>query len=77
MARAPQIPPTEALLDEHAAAEMLAVSPRTMQDWRWRGGGPEYVRLGRAIRYAPAALRAYVAAHTRRSTSDAGARESA
>ena len=65
-------PHLEALLDEHAAAELLGCSPRTLQDWRWRGEGPEFVRLGRAVRYAPSALRDFITSRTRRSTSDPG-----
>jgi excisionase family DNA binding protein len=35
-----------ALSTQHAA-EYLGVSPRTLEDWRVRGGGPRYARLGR------------------------------
>ena len=47
----------EALLTTVQAAEHLGLSPRTLEDWRVRGGGPPYRKLGRkAVRYAPADL---------------------
>lgn len=60
-------------MNEVAAAEFLGVSRRTMQGWRWRGGGPPFVRVGsRAVRYDPAQVRDWVDAQRRRSTSDSG-----
>lgn len=41
----------EALLDEHQAASLMALSVRTLQAWRTRGEGPQFIRLGRAVRY--------------------------
>jgi type IV secretory pathway VirB10-like protein len=34
------------------AAEMLAVSMKTLEAWRRLGKGPRFVKLGRAVRYA-------------------------
>jgi predicted DNA-binding transcriptional regulator AlpA len=63
----------ERLVDEVVAAQLLGVSRRTLQGWRWRGGGPRFVRIGiRAVRYEPAELRAWVDAQRRTSTSDRG-----
>ncbi|WP_425408222.1 helix-turn-helix transcriptional regulator [Hyphococcus sp.] len=40
------------LLTESEAADVLGVSPRTLSNWRCRGGGPDYVKMGsKAIRY--------------------------
>ncbi|WP_246692431.1 hypothetical protein [Methylobacterium sp. WL1] len=36
------------------------------------GGGPEFVKLGRSVRYQPVALAAWVESSRRRSTSDRG-----
>ena len=41
----------DTLLTEHQTTRMLNVSSRTLQNWRLRGGGPLYVKCGRAIRY--------------------------
>ena len=58
----------DALLTETQAAEFLQVSPRTLQAWRVRGGGPRYQKLGRAVRYQRRALVEWLEARTRRST---------
>lgn len=34
------------IVNEAAAAEFLGVSPRTLQNWRLRGGGPVFAKLG-------------------------------
>ena len=62
------------LLNEKQAAAWLNVSVKTLQGWRYRGGGPKYVKLGRSVRYAMADLEAFVVASKRTSTSDTGRR---
>lgn len=39
------------LLDEHAVAELICHSVRTIQKWRVTGQGPEFFKLGRSVRY--------------------------
>jgi hypothetical protein len=64
--RAPAVPIDpreypERLLPENEAAEILGVVPGTLANWRTRGIGPEYVRLGtRTIRYPREKLEAFV-----------------
>ena len=53
------------LLDEAQAARILRVSRRTLQNWRQRGGGPPYVKLGTVVRYRLADLRAHIVASIR------------
>jgi len=65
-------PPLPHLLREAEAARRLGTSVRTLQKWRWNGRGPRFIRLSRAVRYAPADLEAFVAAGRRTSTSDPG-----
>jgi predicted site-specific integrase-resolvase len=50
------------LMRENEAAARLAVAPRTLQAWRCRGGGPAFVRIAGAIRYAEDDLEAFVRA---------------
>lgn len=50
----------EPLLPEEDAARELKVKPATMSAWRYRGIGPEYVRVGKLIFYTPSQLRRYV-----------------
>jgi len=40
------------LLTEKEAAALICYTPRALQNWRVRGGGPKYVRVSaRSIRY--------------------------
>lgn len=54
----------ETLLNEVQAARVLNVSVRTLQAWRLRGGGPRYVKCGRAVRYRRGDLGAWIEANT-------------
>ena len=72
-------PPTSAsstvaphlLLNEVRAAEFLSVNPRTLQQWRLRGGGPQFVKIStRCVRYRYADLIGWMEARLRSSTSE-------
>jgi hypothetical protein len=65
----------EAGCTEMQAALFLGVSVRTLQAWRVRGGGPPYVKCGRAVRYQRRSLIEYQRAHTVANTTEADARE--
>lgn len=41
----------DVLLTEQQTAILLGVSVRGLQGWRLRGGGPQYVKCGRLVRY--------------------------
>ena len=59
------------LLKQSEVAEVLGVSPRSVEGWRLSGRGPRFVRLSsRAIRYRPEDVDAWIAERVRRSTSD-------
>ena len=60
------------LLDEKKTAQMLGLSPRTLQMWRLKGEGPPFVRLGAAIRYDLEEVNRWLDDQTRKSTSDPG-----
>lgn len=60
-------PPRESdpadLLDENEAATTLSVAVQTLRNWRWKGEGPRYVKLGkRTVRYRRGDLDAFVEA---------------
>lgn len=61
---------TEALLRTEEAAAVLGFSPRALEAWRCRGGGPRYLRVGRSIRYRPSDLDAWASARVFTSTSE-------
>jgi predicted DNA-binding transcriptional regulator AlpA len=51
------------LLHETQAAKLLGLSPAWLQRKRWEGGGPVYVKHGRAVRYEHAAIEEWIASH--------------
>ena len=50
------------LLTETEAAASLRVAVQTLRNWRWRGTGPRYRKIGqRLVRYARSDLQAFIA----------------
>ncbi len=61
------------LLKEEDAADFLGVSVRTLQGWRFKGGGPKFIKIShRAIRYRRKDLIEWIDGKVRISTSDFG-----
>ena len=60
------------LLTQVEAARLLRLSERTLERLRLTGGGPLYVKAGRAVRYREADLEAWIAARVVSSTSAIG-----
>ncbi|PHS21046.1 MAG: hypothetical protein COA85_13450 [Robiginitomaculum sp.] len=61
------------LVTEKQAGKLLSVSPRTLRNWRTRGGGPCFVKIsGRCIRYRVADINEWTKKRIKRSTSDLG-----
>jgi predicted DNA-binding transcriptional regulator AlpA len=50
----------EELLADPEAAAVIGVVPTTMPQWRHRGVGPRYLKLGRLVRYRPSDLRDWI-----------------
>ncbi len=50
-----------ALLTEIETAQLLGISPRTLQNWRRGGRGPVHVRIGGLVRYTPQDVEAFIA----------------
>lgn len=51
------------LLDENEAAASLSVAVQTLRNWRWKGEGPRFVKIGaRLVRYRRCDLAAFVEA---------------
>jgi len=57
------------MLDTHDVATLIGASPRTIETWRVRGGGPRFVRVGRLARYRRSDVDAWIAERIRASTS--------
>jgi Helix-turn-helix domain len=69
----PALPDPDTLLSEAQSAEFLGVTPRALQAWRQRGGGPSFVRISsRCVRYRRRDLIAWAEARLRTSTSEDG-----
>lgn len=62
----------QTLLRNHEVAERLGVAVKTIDQWRSRGGGPPFVRIGGVVRYRESDLERFVAERVRLSTSDDG-----
>ena len=63
--------PDNYLVTEKTAAEMLGVTTRSLQAWRYKGGGPPFVRISaRCVRYRISDLKAWTAKRIARSTCD-------
>lgn len=56
------------------AAEYCGLSGRTFEKLRLTGGGPQFIKIGRAVIYDQADLDTWMDRHRRSSTSDAEAR---
>lgn len=48
------------LLDEQEVSRRLSVSVNTLRYWRACGDGPNYVKLGRLVRYDAVALEKFI-----------------
>ncbi|MEM6489762.1 MAG: helix-turn-helix domain-containing protein [Pseudomonadota bacterium] len=49
-------------------AERWQISPRTLEQWRWRGVGPRYLKIGGRVIYPVGFVEAYEAAHVHQNT---------
>lgn len=66
------VPPCPALRTTEAAA-YLNVQPATLEQWRWNGRGPTFVKIGRSVRYRQTDLDAFINARVFTSTTEAQA----
>jgi predicted site-specific integrase-resolvase len=59
------------MLTTKQAADRLGLKPGTLEAWRVRGGGPIYVKFGKAVRYPDQNLDAFEKGNERNNTSQA------
>jgi len=57
-------------LDTKAAAQYIGLAAHTLEKMRSSGGGPKYMKLGRAVRYSPDLLDEWMEARIVSSTSE-------
>ena len=58
------------LLTPGMLAESIGQTERTLSEWRINGNGPSFIRLGRAVRYRPEAVDAWLLSREHRSTAE-------
>lgn len=63
-------PTSSDLLTPSQLAERLNVNERTLSEWRIRGYGPAYIRLGKSARYRTESVETWLLAQERQSTSE-------
>jgi predicted site-specific integrase-resolvase len=61
---------TDPVLPPPDIAELLDVSVRTLEFWRYQGRGPAFIRVGKRIRYRLSDVEAYLQAN--RQSAEAG-----
>lgn len=55
-----EIDPNTIYLPEWKVSERTGMSRNTLSMWRWKGKGPPFVKLGRAVRYPESGLIAWL-----------------
>ncbi len=60
-------------LKTEEAADFLRVKPTTLEQWRWQGRGPRFIKLGRCVRYRRTDLEAFMDGRAYTSTTAAQA----
>jgi Helix-turn-helix domain len=55
-------------LDQKALADRWQVSPRTLEQWRWQGRGPRYLKIGGRVIYRRQDVEAFEAANIHANT---------
>ena len=63
------------LFTEQEAAAYLRIAVATLRRWRWKGGGPTFIKVGGRVRYESQALDDLISDGRRSSTSDADHQE--
>ncbi|WP_163340219.1 AlpA family transcriptional regulator [Desulfopila sp. IMCC35008] len=48
------------LLQQDEVKEMLGLADSTLEQWRLKGKGPKFVKLGRAVRYRLSDVQHYI-----------------
>ena len=61
---------TECLWTDEQTAQFLNLSPLTLRKARMTGNGPNFQKLGHAVRYDPAEVRRWCAERTQSSTAE-------
>jgi hypothetical protein len=55
-------------LDQRGLAQRWLISPRTLEQWRWQGRGPQYLKIGGRVIYRLADVETFETANLHVST---------
>jgi hypothetical protein len=55
-------------LDQKHLAERWLISPRTLEQWRWQGRGPRYLKIGGRVVYRLSDIEAFESARVHTNT---------
>jgi hypothetical protein len=55
-------------LDQKELAKRWLISPRTLEQWRWQGRGPRYLKIGGRVIYPLSEVEVFEAAHLHANT---------
>lgn len=55
-------------LDQNGLADRWLISPRTLEQWRWQGRGPKYLKIGGRVVYRLEDVEAFEAANLHMNT---------
>jgi predicted site-specific integrase-resolvase len=58
------------LIRSEQAAKILDIQVSTLEAWRCRGGGPPFIKYGRAVRYREEDLEKFIEGKIQRNTSE-------
>lgn len=63
-------PLLDSLVAPATLAERLGTTERSLSEWRIKGRGPKFIRVGRSVRYRPEAVDAWLLSQEYASTSE-------
>ena len=57
------------MLNQNEVAKRWHISPRTLEQWRWLGNGPRYVKIGARVLYPESEIEAFEHGNLHQNTS--------
>ena len=61
---------TPPLLTDDQVFQLFGVKPKTLANWRCKGAGPAFVKVGHQVRYRPEDLKAFLDSRVFKSTAE-------
>ena len=58
------------LLNEIEVAKQLCLTTHTLRKWRWLGKGPNFIKIGSAVRYDQEEITTFIGKNLKKSTSE-------